>query len=510
MTAPRTCTACGLELPPEATQCPRDGTSYNEPTQPKADPLLGAVLGEYQVTERVGEGGMGIVYRGVQPRINKRVAIKVLKPEIAADPSQVDRLVAEAQAVNAIGHRGVVDIFGFGQLPDGRHYIVMEYLEGQGLDVYLHRHGPLSPAEAVSFLEEICAALGSAHTAGIIHRDLKPSNVFIVDQPDGTHYVKLLDFGLAKRSVSPHGRSAQTSKQQIVGTPEYMSPEQIRGEEVGPYTDLYALGVVAFELLTGRLPFEAPSPYEIISRHLERPPPLPSSFESGLPASIDALVLSMLEKAPSRRPASAALVRAQLRQISRELASASTAIASVPLRMVTPAPLSREVDASAAPTARAERPQRRKVPLFAAAGLLLVVGGAGVLAWSSRSPSAPMEAASPPSTTPRHPPPPSHAVEAKMPEPVTVPPPEPVEPLPAPERPSTLKRRSAPSVPSSKELLDRISQLERRLESQESPDPSALTLLGSYRAEAKASSSTKRLEVKSKLESWERNFLEPR
>src|SRR5512140_92081 len=156
------------------------------------DPMLGTRIGDYIVEERIGSGGMGIVYRAVQPLIGKQVAIKILSPYMASHPESVHRLLAEARMVSSIQHSGIIDIFGFGELPDGRQYMIMEYLKGTPLDVYLTKHHRLEPAEAFPILEEVLAALGAAHAAGVIHRDLKPNNVFLVQQPDGTRYVKLL------------------------------------------------------------------------------------------------------------------------------------------------------------------------------------------------------------------------------------------------------------------------------------------------------------------------------
>jgi serine/threonine protein kinase len=182
----------------------------SNPTQPiiTTDPLLGTTLGEYQVLEAIGEGGMGVVYRGVQPVIKKRVAIKVIKPNAADGVSQVKRLTDEAEAVNSIGHRNIIDIFSLGQLPDGRPYIVMEYLEGQPLDVFVRNQGHLGLSEVLGLLIAICGPLSAAHRAGVIHRDLKPSNIFVCFTALGERYLKLLDFGLAKKAVNLDGSSA--------------------------------------------------------------------------------------------------------------------------------------------------------------------------------------------------------------------------------------------------------------------------------------------------------------
>jgi len=214
-------------------------------TTPSPDPLIGLHLNEYEVLEAVAEGGMGVVYRGVHPVIQKRVAIKVLK-EGTEKEGDYEQLVREAQATNAIGHRNIVDIFGIGRVPDGRAYIIMEFLEGKALDGYIAgRRLPL--IEVVQILFDMCAPLSAAHRAQIIHRDLKPSNTFLCDQPDGGYFLKLLDFGLAKRSMALDGVTEQTAKATVAGTPDYIAPEQAQGKAVSPRTDLYALGCMGYE-----------------------------------------------------------------------------------------------------------------------------------------------------------------------------------------------------------------------------------------------------------------------
>ncbi len=307
---------------------------------PTRDQLIGMKLGEYELRSRIGVGGMGFVYDGIQPLIGKRVAVKVLRPELAQAPEQVARLLAEARAVNAIRHRGIIDIFGFGQVPDGRQYIVMEFLDGQPLDAYLAEKQRLPPTEALSILDEVLAALGAAHGAGVVHRDLKPSNIFLVREPGGTRYVKLLDFGLAKQGQSgAAARTAQTRTDMVVGTPEYMAPEQARGQAVGPMTDLYAMGVVTFEMVTGRLPFIGSSPVDLLMKHVDARPPRPSEFVPELPPALDAFILQMLTKDPEARPSSADALRQQLHRLRRTMLRPTRAqAAAAGARVPTPAP----------------------------------------------------------------------------------------------------------------------------------------------------------------------------
>lgn len=296
----------------------------------QSDRLIGARVGDYVVRRRIAEGGMGVVYEGFQPLIGKRVAIKVLRSDIAGDQHEAARLLTEARAVNVIRHRGIIDIFGFGALPDGRKYCIMEYLEGTALSDYIRECAPVPLPAALVILDEVLAALAAAHGAGVTHRDLKPSNIFLVAQPDGSSYVKLLDFGLAKRAVQLGRGSAQTSVSRIIGTPAYMAPEQARGEPVGPQTDLYALGCLTFELLTGQLPFLGANSYDTLELHATRPAPKASSIELSVPEVVDDLLIELMAKEATDRPRSAQEVRLRLRSIRRELDMLVTRLELVP------------------------------------------------------------------------------------------------------------------------------------------------------------------------------------
>jgi serine/threonine protein kinase len=275
-------------------------------------------VGEYLVKGVVGEGGMGVVYEGLQPVIGKRVAIKLLKKHALADARESARLIEEARLVNAVGHRGIVDIFSFGELDDGRQYFVMEYLSGSPLSRHIRQHAPLPVNDCLQILDEMLAALSAAHDQGVVHRDIKPSNVFLVLQADGSSYVKVLDFGLAKRGLYAQGDVMQTSASHVMGTPEFMAPEQIRGHAVSPRTDLYSLGVLAFEMLTGQLPFKHESVAQLIKLHLEEHPPAPSSLRPNLTPDVDQLVLKLLEKDAALRPRNCEHVRQQIRFIRAE------------------------------------------------------------------------------------------------------------------------------------------------------------------------------------------------
>ena len=285
------------------------------------DTLIGTRIGDFVVRERVGTGGMGVVYRGEHPLIGASVALKVLRPEAAGDPEQVQRLLEEARVVNAIRHRGIVGIFNYFTLPppDGRQCLMMEFLKGRSLEAELVRRGGRLPlVEALGLYEQVCAALAAAHKAGVVHRDLKPSNIFLVEEHDQT-YVKVLDFGIAKQSAVPYGFVAQTMVTRFMGTPGFVAPEQARAQPVGPGTDLYALGVCLFISLTGKPPFEAPTPYDLVRCHVEEPVPTPSSFLPSLPPVVDRLILSLMAKDPQDRPAAADVVRMEMESIRTSL-----------------------------------------------------------------------------------------------------------------------------------------------------------------------------------------------
>ena len=275
---------------------------------PGIDLPEGMEVGEYRVLRKIGEGGMGAVYAAVHPVIGKRVAIKVLAPHIAKHPELVRRFVDEARAVNKIGHPNIVDIFSFGWLPDQRHYFAMEYLEGQNLADRM-KAGPIAVDEARRLLGQICSALEAAHQTGIVHRDLKPDNIWVAQPRHGDSFAKLLDFGIAKLlgdgDAAPH-----TVTGAIMGTPAYMAPEQCRGVGVGPRADVYALGVILYEMFAGRTPFQG-SFVELITQHLSDAPEPPSRHAPVAPA-LERLILACLEKDPEKRPSSPAMVRQQL------------------------------------------------------------------------------------------------------------------------------------------------------------------------------------------------------
>jgi eukaryotic-like serine/threonine-protein kinase len=264
----------------------------------------GQEVGEYRIEGVLGRGGFGTVYGAVQPVIGKRVAIKVLARKYAADQDIVSRFAAEARAVNQIRHRNIIDIFSFGQLPDGRHYYVMEYLDGEPLDVHIRNHGAMALDAAIPILRAIARALDAAHAKGIAHRDLKPENIFLAHDPDGGVYPKLLDFGIAKLMAPEDNVVHRTGTGVPIGTPYYMSPEQCRGRDVDHRTDVYSFGIVIYRLLTGAFPFEGDDFVELLFKQVNEEPLPPSAKNPALPASVDAAIGWMLQKDREQRPRS--------------------------------------------------------------------------------------------------------------------------------------------------------------------------------------------------------------
>ena len=258
----------------------------------------GTVIENFRIECTLGRGGMSTVYGAVHTVIGKRGAIKVLKRELCTDQKEVGRFVQEARAVNQIGHANIVDVFAFGELPDGRSYLIMEWLVGQSLRARMGR-GPLSRNDVREIILDVVRALEATHAKQIIHRDLKPDNVFLVDTPGEKPRAKLLDFGVAK--LTGEGRHDRTKIGSMLGTPQYLAPEQARGEP-DHRSDIYALGCLLFEMIAGRPPFIGENAIDVVSMHMTEPAPKLSACAKGVPPELDALVDAMLAKEPADRP----------------------------------------------------------------------------------------------------------------------------------------------------------------------------------------------------------------
>jgi serine/threonine protein kinase len=275
--------------------------------------LPGTVIGGYRIDDVIGEGGMATVYSATHEVIGKRAAIKVISGPLSFDPVSVARFILEARAVNAIGHPNIIDVFSFGELPDGRNYFIMELLQGDTL-FQLTGQRALGLDEAVSILLQVAEALQAAHDKGIVHRDIKPENIFVLPERNGEHPVKLLDFGLAK--LADGDADARTTRAGcIMGTPSYMSPEQVRGKAIDGRADVYSLGIVAYELFAGAVPFFADTPFDIAQMQLTTAPRPLRELAPNLPEVLEALIMRMLQKEVAARPTMAEVTTA-LRELA--------------------------------------------------------------------------------------------------------------------------------------------------------------------------------------------------
>ena len=325
--------------------------------EPGHERLIGrTIAGKFVVEELLGAGAMGAVYRARQSALEKTVAIKVLHGELAHDATFAARFHREAKAASRLNHPNSMQVVDFGAEPDGLLYIAMEYLDGRSLHHVLREEWPLATARIADILMQALAALAVAHDMGVVHRDLKPENVMVLRSTDDDgrpkDLVKVCDFGIAKitdsRAYSGERESNApvTSAGFLVGTPEYMSPEQGRGERLDARSDLYSVGVVLFEMLTRRVPFEAENAIGVVLRHITEVPVRPSDLAPGVDRRLEAICLRALRKAPSERYSSAREMRAELRAVALEGAAATAAEAgtSAPGLAVGGAPLARTVD----------------------------------------------------------------------------------------------------------------------------------------------------------------------
>lgn len=418
-----TCPECQTDYSDGVLVCEKDGAALvDDSAGVEREIVAGDRIGEYDVESKLGEGGFGSVYRAVHPLIGKTAAIKVLARRFSSDREMESRFVAEARAVNQIKHKNIIDIFSFGRLADGRLFFVMELLEGVTLDHYLAQFGRMSVQEAIPILLGVARALDAAHAAGIVHRDLKPENVFLAHDEDQGHIAKLLDFGIAKLFRDP-SREHQTRTGVPMGTPQYMSPEQCRGHNVDHRTDVYSFGVLAYRMLTGRLPFSAETAMDVMMMHVQNAPPPASERAPGLPSELDAPLGHMLKKAPEERPASVLAALEELGEAARRAGhdvqipqarslaprSVDTALASAPTLPILVTPLSESKVASGDTLARATTasvgepaslaPHRKRS--LALVALVLIACGILVVAFVARRSSTPADAAvaSAPATT---------------------------------------------------------------------------------------------------------------
>ncbi|MCY1036551.1 serine/threonine protein kinase [Corallococcus sp. BB11-1] len=361
-----------------------DGGGTQAPvSQPGEEVQEGTVLGNYQLERLLGEGSMGRVFQARHVRLGRQVALKVLRPEHARDSTFVQRFFQEARTVNQINHEHIVEVFDFvDESPHGHVYCVMELLRGQNLGALLKEEG-LTLARVQRMGVQVCAALGAAHQVGVVHRDIKPDNLFISQRSGQPDFVKVLDFGVAKLMTTQTGVSLTgTLDGTIIGTPAYMAPEQAAGLPVDARADIYAVGNILYEMLTGHPPFQASAFGQLVVQIITQPPPpLPAHLPSGepMPPALAALVMRCLAKEPEARP--------------QHLAEVTTALLLLPALTVEPAAALELVEEPERPTLRMRVPgvlRDRRLQVSAALAALALVSG--ITTWkglhSLRAPEA--------------------------------------------------------------------------------------------------------------------------
>ena len=420
--APANCPRCARALPPgQAKVCVYCGTpltvtptrnpnlGFGTSSRPPRDPLVGQlVAGRFKVEELIGQGGMGKVYRARHLALDRVVCLKMLKPALLEDPTLVGRFEREAKAASRLNHPNGISVLDFGRNEaDGGLFIAMEYVQGTDLRIVLRDEWPLAEERLCNIMAQVLAALAEAHVHNVIHRDLKPENIMVEHRRDQPDFVKVLDFGIAK--ILDSDMPGLTRNDVVCGTPQYMAPEQATGSQLDARCDLYAIGVILYQMATGHLPFDGQNSMEVLTKHVNEPPVPPRQRQPDAPISeaMEALILRALEKDPALRPQSAAEFRQLLLEVPRHQPAARVAQGdglATPSRGTT---LPSAAPPAQASLAQGEALPRRTIAVAAGAALVLVLG-AGALVKTRRAQPAPaavvpVAVASPaaPSTAPR-------------------------------------------------------------------------------------------------------------
>ncbi|MDP3772841.1 MAG: protein kinase [Gemmatimonadales bacterium] len=479
----KTCPVCGRDFPDNVKFCPNDGQTLRAKSA-SAD-LVGQVVADrYHITKKLGEGGMGAVYLGEHVKMGRKSAIKVMTQAMVHDPDAVSRFNREAANASRISHANVCQIYDFGETSDGLIYLAMEFIEGCALTDLVDREGALPPARAAAILKQAADALQAAHDLSIVHRDLKPDNIMIVEGRDGTDIVKVVDFGIAKAMAGDETGQKVTKTGLVVGTPEYMSPEQLSGDKLDGRSDIYSLGLVLYRMLTGVLPFQADSAQEtMIKRLTDDPTPLVDSRpDIVFPDTMQAVLDKALARSPSERYQSAAEFGRDTMEAVAGLAVPSTRVDVAPANVATQLmtedhveELTKNVAAKkkVAPAAAAAAPAPAKkfplVPVLGGVGGVAVLGAVAVLAMGrgrgdnvtdsaqTQHPNSLQVAAANPNTTP--------TVGRPIPN-------NPPRPRPDsggvnnPPRPDTAGRANPPPAPGAVSIADSLRQMDDLVDAQ--------------------------------------------
>jgi eukaryotic-like serine/threonine-protein kinase len=403
----KVCPQCGTEYPANARFCEIDGTALRSAAG--GNDLVGSIVADrYHIMKKLGEGGMGQVYLAEHVKMGRKSALKVMHPSMKADVDAISRFNREAANASRIAHPNVAAVYDFGETPDGIIYLAMEFVDGPPLTSVIEQQGALAPKRAAEIVRQTAEALAVAHDMGIVHRDLKPDNIMVAKTRDGGDLVKVVDFGIAKAAGNEAQKVTKTGL--VVGTPEYMSPEQLAGDKLDGRSDIYSLGLVAYNMLTGKLPFPSESAQEsMIMRLTDKPKPLVEmKSDRSWPVDVQAVMDKVLERDASLRYQNAtefgmALYNAIDRMPETKAAEMGTAVmGAVPATRVASAAVSGERGAgsetaampaapiSAAPVAHATAPgdKKSKVPMMAGAGAVVVIGLAAAMFAMKGKPSA--------------------------------------------------------------------------------------------------------------------------
>ncbi len=400
-----TCPRCARALPPgTAKVCVYCGAvlamagpasvsvSLGLASRNARDPLIGATVGgRFKVEELVGQGGMGKVYRARHLALDRLVCLKMLKPALLEDPTVVGRFEREAMAASRLNHPNSIQVLDFGRNEaDGALYLVMEYVQGKDLRAVLRDEWPVPEERLCRIMAQVLAALGEAHAHHVIHRDLKPENIMIEQRRDHPDFVKVLDFGIAK--ILDSDLPGLTRADVVCGTPQYMAPEQATGGKLDARCDLYAVGVMLYQMVTSHLPFDGDSSMDVLTRQVHEPPVPPRKRQPGAPISerMESLILHVLSKDPARRPQSAVELRQLLLAVPHGNDVAAEG-ARQDLRPAVPTEAQRSSQRAKTPAEAREGARKRKLPSSAIAGAAAVAILAGLaLRWQRPNPARPM------------------------------------------------------------------------------------------------------------------------
>ncbi|HEY2848786.1 MAG TPA: protein kinase [Gemmatimonadaceae bacterium] len=399
MSDQKVCPTCGTEYPLSERFCPRDGTALRS-ANAQGD-LLGSVIAErYHILKKLGEGGMGTVYLAEHVKMGRKAALKVMNPGMNSDPDAIARFNREAANASRLNHPNVCGIYDFGETPDGLIYLAMEFIEGESLTSLIEKNGNLAAPRAASIIHQAADALAVAHDYGIVHRDLKPDNIMIAKGRDGSDLVKVVDFGIAKASSSDAQKVTKTGL--VVGTPEYMSPEQLAGDKLDGRSDIYSLGLVAFNCLTGLLPFPSTSAQEAMIMRLTDQPKTLAEMKPDIewPVELQAVMDKVLARDANERYQKSAefgrdIAKAVENMPAAVAAAAGTMVIGAPAdlpktRMAPKAGATAKIEAPGATVAvPAAAPAKKSPMMMIVAGAVVIAGIGGAAIFMKGSGSAP-------------------------------------------------------------------------------------------------------------------------